>query len=226
MLFKRFSSKEEALNIPKFIAESDWIYLCDYFCSPEFKLISERNKINRSKQKTAHTAGTKSFLRHKAEREAKEGRSIGPIELYDMTHFSRKKNAMVDETSAQNSSKMKELQLDSEGSGTAKTKEDICVEVTGHVTRYVHGQGLSKASLIPQKLANIEAFKKRAEQAEKRSVELEIQVQSQQELMQSLENRQAEMQNQQVEMQDLLKALRAELQSRKQGNESASGNDN
>lgn len=150
-----------------------------------------------------------------------------------MTHFSRKKNAMVDETSAQNSSKMKELQLECEASGVAKTEEDICVEVTGHVTGYVRGRGLSKASLIAQRLADIEAFKKRAEeaekrseQAEKRSADLEFQLQSQQQLMQRLENRQAEMQNQQSDMQDLLKALRAELQSRKQGNESTFGNDN
>ena len=34
----------------------------------QVQVISERNKINRSKQKTAYTAGTKSFLQHKAER--------------------------------------------------------------------------------------------------------------------------------------------------------------
>lgn len=102
--------KREALaNRPPYVEESDWIYLCDYFYSSEFKAISEWNKTNRSKQKPAHTAGTKSFLRHKADREVKEGRIVGPIELCHMTHFSGKKNAMVDDISAKNSRKMKEM---------------------------------------------------------------------------------------------------------------------
>ena len=118
---------------------------------------------------------------------------------------------------------MKELQLEAQSSGVNRTEEDICIEVTGRITGYVRGRGPSKASLITQKLAEIEEFKKRAEQAEKRSAELEVQVQSQQQLMQRLENQQAEMQNQQLEMQELLKALRAELQSKNQGNGNASG---
>ncbi|KAL3513249.1 hypothetical protein ACH5RR_025966 [Cinchona calisaya] len=64
--------------------------------------ISKRNKKNREKQKTSHTAGTKSYLRHKAKQEAKEDRSVGPIELYEMTHFSKKKNGPVDEKSTTN----------------------------------------------------------------------------------------------------------------------------
>ncbi|XP_071905847.1 uncharacterized protein [Coffea arabica] len=72
MLFKKCGSKEEALaRRPEYVEESDWIYLCDYYCSPEFKALSERNKLNRSKQQTAHTAGTKSFLRHKDDRVSK-----------------------------------------------------------------------------------------------------------------------------------------------------------
>ncbi|XP_071902869.1 uncharacterized protein [Coffea arabica] len=215
-IFKKFSTKEEALaNRPQYVEESDWIYLCDYFCSLNFMKISERNKINRSKQKTAHTAGTKSFLRHKAYREAQEGREVGPIELYDITHYSKKKNAMVDETSAMNLSVMKEKKLESESSGANRTEEDISIEVTGRVTGYVHGRGPSKAGIIAQKLAEIDDFKKRAEQAEKRSAELEITVQSQQQLMEKLVNQQSEMQNQQSEMQDLLKSLKAQLQANK-----------
>ena len=39
MLFKKGGSKEEALTRrPEYVEESDWIYLCDYYCSPEFKV--------------------------------------------------------------------------------------------------------------------------------------------------------------------------------------------
>lgn len=82
--------------------------------------------------------------------------------------------------------------MESQASGASRTEEDICIEVTGHITGYVRGHGPSKASLIVQKIAEIQEFKKRAEQAEKRSVELEIQVQSQQQLMQRLELQQTE----------------------------------
>ena len=117
---------------------------------------------------------------------------------------------------------MKEKKLESESSGANRTEEDISIEVTGRVTGYVHGRGPSKAGIIAQKLAEIDDFKKRAEQAEKRSAELEITVQSQQQLMEKLVNQQSEMQNQQSEMQDLLKSLKAQLQANKQDDEGTS----
>lgn len=39
----------------------DWKYLVEYFGSPEFKVVSERNRKNREKQITKHACGTRSF---------------------------------------------------------------------------------------------------------------------------------------------------------------------
>ncbi|KAL3538073.1 hypothetical protein ACH5RR_001439 [Cinchona calisaya] len=130
-LFLKYGTKEH-------VKEADWIYLCDYFYSSQFK-------------------------------EAKEERVIGPIELYDMTHFSRKKNGLIDELVANNLTKMKDLSKYKD-EGSNKTEDDVYVEVVGHK----RGKKL---------------------QAEQHAVELEVQVKAQQEVMEKLENQQRETNN-------------------------------
>ncbi|KAL3499855.1 hypothetical protein ACH5RR_038948 [Cinchona calisaya] len=144
--FGKWTKEVALLNRPEHVKEADWIYLCDYICSSLFKEISERNKQNRAKQKSTHTTGTKSYLRHKEEREAKEERVIGPIELYDMTHFSRKKNGPIDELVANNLIKMKDLLSKYKDEGSNKIEDDVCVEVVGHVLGFVkiHSSNLQR----------------------------------------------------------------------------------
>ena len=81
---------------------------------------------------------------------------------------------------------MKEKKLESKASDANRTEEDICVEVIGRVTGYMHGRSPSKANIVAQKLVEIEEFKKRAKQTEKCSAELEMTVQSLQQLMKIL----------------------------------------
>ncbi|XP_075109610.1 uncharacterized protein LOC107800795 isoform X1 [Nicotiana tabacum] len=62
ILYSKYSTNEERLSHrPEDVEFEDWKYLIQYFGSPEFKVVSERNKRNREKQITKHTCGTKSF---------------------------------------------------------------------------------------------------------------------------------------------------------------------
>ncbi|WJX92429.1 hypothetical protein P8452_74072 [Trifolium repens] len=46
---------------PDDVGEDDWKFLVDYFSSPNYKVISERNKLNKAKQVINHRCGRKSF---------------------------------------------------------------------------------------------------------------------------------------------------------------------
>nr|XP_009793031.1 PREDICTED: uncharacterized protein LOC104239957 [Nicotiana sylvestris] len=62
ILYSKYSTNKERLSHqPEDVELEDWKYLIQYFGSPEFKVVSERNKRNREKQITKHACGTKSF---------------------------------------------------------------------------------------------------------------------------------------------------------------------
>ncbi|KAK2409302.1 hypothetical protein QL285_044738 [Trifolium repens] len=46
---------------PDDVGEDDWKFLVDYFSSPNYKVISERNKLNKAKQVINHRCGRKSI---------------------------------------------------------------------------------------------------------------------------------------------------------------------
>ncbi|XP_058724266.1 uncharacterized protein LOC131595804 [Vicia villosa] len=60
--FSQYNTNETALeHKPDDISEEDWKYLVDYFSSATYKAISERNKLNKTKQVMNHRCGRKSF---------------------------------------------------------------------------------------------------------------------------------------------------------------------
>ncbi|OIT19365.1 hypothetical protein A4A49_65402, partial [Nicotiana attenuata] len=61
--YSRYDTDEERLSHrPSDVTPEDWVFLLGHFGSPEFKFqaVSERNKINRGKQITKHSCGSKS----------------------------------------------------------------------------------------------------------------------------------------------------------------------
>ncbi|OIT18689.1 hypothetical protein A4A49_53315, partial [Nicotiana attenuata] len=59
--YSRYATDEERLSHrPSDVTSEDWVFLVGHFVSPEFKAVSERNKINRGKQITKHSCGSKS----------------------------------------------------------------------------------------------------------------------------------------------------------------------
>ncbi|WJX25159.1 hypothetical protein P8452_14226 [Trifolium repens] len=60
--FSQYKTNAIALeHIPDDVREDDWKFLVDYFSSPNYKVISERNKLNKAKQVINHRCGRKSF---------------------------------------------------------------------------------------------------------------------------------------------------------------------
>ncbi|XP_070041672.1 uncharacterized protein [Nicotiana tomentosiformis] len=60
--YSLYDIDEERLSYrPDDITPEDWVFLVEHFGSPAFKAVSERNKLNRGKQITKHSCGSKSF---------------------------------------------------------------------------------------------------------------------------------------------------------------------
>ncbi|KAK2394908.1 hypothetical protein QL285_056689 [Trifolium repens] len=60
--FSQYKTNMIALeHRPDDVGEDDWKFLLDYFSSPNYKVISERNKLNKAKQVINHRCGRKSF---------------------------------------------------------------------------------------------------------------------------------------------------------------------
>ncbi|XP_040368539.1 uncharacterized protein LOC112197411 [Rosa chinensis] len=91
--FEQFSTKEEALeNKHKDVkTEEEWAFLCTYFFSEDFQIVSEKNSINRSRLKYHHKAGSKSFMSHQEQIAAQSGEMLGAIERFEMEYKSIKK---------------------------------------------------------------------------------------------------------------------------------------
>ncbi|WJX34303.1 hypothetical protein P8452_22428 [Trifolium repens] len=60
--FSQYKTNAIALeHRPDDVGEDDWKFLVDYFSSSNYKIISERNKLNKAKQFINHRCGRKSF---------------------------------------------------------------------------------------------------------------------------------------------------------------------
>ncbi|XP_041026301.1 uncharacterized protein LOC121266518 [Juglans microcarpa x Juglans regia] len=63
-IYMQYNTHEEALaNGTEMVNPQTWEKLCARWSSKGFKMISDRNKCNRQKQQTNHTAGRTSFVR-------------------------------------------------------------------------------------------------------------------------------------------------------------------
>ncbi|WJX12177.1 hypothetical protein P8452_02701 [Trifolium repens] len=60
--FSQYKTNAIALeHRPDDVGEDDWKFLVDYFSSPNYKVIRERNKLNKAKQVINHRCGRYSF---------------------------------------------------------------------------------------------------------------------------------------------------------------------
>ncbi|KAM7493696.1 hypothetical protein LguiB_028305 [Lonicera macranthoides] len=167
---------------------------------PERHRLSDRNRKNRAKQNTPHTAATKSFARIRHEKKKEMGTLPGQIKLYEMTRFSRKKQAWVNEEAEQNHEKMKQLLFESQVEGTeSKTEEEICAQVLGRKSK-------PTSSLYKEQYrAELDEVIKKAERAEQENNEIKQKKNNEMEL------KMQEMEALQKRMDEMLKTLMEQM---------------
>ncbi|XP_052107561.1 uncharacterized protein LOC127740556 [Arachis duranensis] len=85
--YKQIRTYEENLqHHPKEIDKNNWKKFVDYRLNEETQKKCKQNTLNRSKQLYTHIGSSKTLAREKDEVEREQGRSIGRVELFIMTH--------------------------------------------------------------------------------------------------------------------------------------------
>ncbi|XP_024190478.2 uncharacterized protein LOC112194476 [Rosa chinensis] len=141
--FEQFSTKEEALeNKHKDVkTEEEWAFLCTYFSSEDFQIVSEKNSINRSRLKYHHKAGSKSFMLHQEQIDAQSGEMLGAIERFEMEYKSIKKG--WDLGAKELWDQMVKMRTETTLPDGTRTMNDdeICAKVLGVKSGYIKGCG-------------------------------------------------------------------------------------
>ncbi|MED6106412.1 hypothetical protein PIB30_004646 [Stylosanthes scabra] len=226
-----FETKEEALkHVPDDVNPFDWRFMVDYFSSPSFELISAVNKTNRTKMKTNHTSGRKSF--HAVSYEARDpvtGKEPHLQKLWQLTH--KKANGeWVDEASKEVNDKvaeqidenLHELEDSQEGITTVEPEiiNNAFMSVVGNKSCVLGSGGeprSSKSNIVQQLLAELEAQKMETENARKECNETRakvVEVESQlDEERRKREETEARLLNRQKEMQEINSQVQTAIQS-------------
>ncbi|XP_058068473.1 uncharacterized protein LOC131217554 [Magnolia sinica] len=100
--YKQYLTNEERLaHCSDRVESTHWKWLVTYWSSDEGQARTQRNKINRSKHRMAHTAGLRSFAQVREEERAKNlgGESPDRATLFITTH-QKKDGSVVNEESA------------------------------------------------------------------------------------------------------------------------------
>ncbi|XP_019257269.1 PREDICTED: uncharacterized protein LOC109235562 [Nicotiana attenuata] len=150
---------------PEEVELEDWKYLVEYFGSPEFKVVSERNRKNREKQITKHACGTRSFAEvEESTKNLATGEKEPPDRVWEIQHTrknDRGETVWVDPQSQQIHCQLQELvaQQQSKEIEHPMTRDKILSSVLGERTGYIHGKGYGKKppKNIHTQVANIEA---------------------------------------------------------------------
>ncbi|XP_040373225.1 uncharacterized protein LOC112194293 isoform X1 [Rosa chinensis] len=141
--FEQFSTKEEALeNKHKDVkTEEEWVFLCTYFSSEDFQIVSEKNSINRSRLKYHHKVGSKSFMSHQEQIAAQSGEMLGAIERFEMEYKSIKKG--WDLGAKELWDQMVKMRTETTLPDGTRTMNDdeICAKVLGVKSGYIKGCG-------------------------------------------------------------------------------------
>lgn len=149
-----YNTDEERLSHPpKDVMPEDWKFLIQYFGSQAFKAKSERNKINRKKQTTKHTCGSKSFAEvEESTRDPLTGEKAPPDRVWELQHT--RKNAKgellwSDQQSQQIYGQIQGLvaKQQNEQNENPMTGDEILATVLGERTGYVRGKGYGKKPL-------------------------------------------------------------------------------
>ncbi|KAG2629268.1 hypothetical protein PVAP13_3KG434802 [Panicum virgatum] len=82
------STKDNHSNVPNGVFDDQWIALVDYWTTQKALDMSKKNRVNCTKKKSTHTAGTKSFARNREELREKDPEKKNPHRavLYLHTH--------------------------------------------------------------------------------------------------------------------------------------------
>ncbi|XP_059431247.1 uncharacterized protein LOC132164712 isoform X2 [Corylus avellana] len=152
------NDEDRRQNRPKEVSEKQWESLITYFGTDEFKTISDRNKENRSKQKTGKITGSKSFAAVSYDaRDPVTGQQPNEYRTWLLCHR-HPDGSWSDETARQIYERVTELitqQSQQEGEPLSPSNEDeLFQSVLGSRPVHLRGQrrGLSQA----QKLATVE----------------------------------------------------------------------
>ncbi|KAI3875657.1 hypothetical protein MKX03_035027 [Papaver bracteatum] len=101
--YRSFDSHEEALRhpSPRIRNVDDWAIICDFFNTDlKFKAASEKSRVARKAQALNHTNGTESFAR-KAYDRARKNLPIDPLNMFMVTHKSRKLGKLCEDWQAE-----------------------------------------------------------------------------------------------------------------------------
>ncbi|GKD13406.1 Myb domain protein 62, partial [Tanacetum coccineum] len=141
--YKNYPTKEQAImNPPRGVKIPDWVLLCDRFASEDFQKISARNKMNRSKNLVPPAVGSKSMARVVHEK-MKQGKQVTAIERYEICHYSRKKDGMINETADKILRDLRD-----EEANSSSTPAEICMAKLGHIPGYLKGRSASGRNIL------------------------------------------------------------------------------
>ncbi|KAG6620663.1 hypothetical protein I3842_Q055100 [Carya illinoinensis] len=139
-IYKSYKTNEEALaNVPELVTPATWVKLCARWSSAEFRMIFEKNKSNRVKQQTNHTAGRTSFVRLMQMRSESDEHLI---DFFKEVRWSKKKGKFVTLATEEKHNEMvaKYSKLEPEKQ-TKDVAASIFREVLGHRPGYARGLG-------------------------------------------------------------------------------------
>ncbi|XP_062171872.1 uncharacterized protein LOC133877545 isoform X1 [Alnus glutinosa] len=157
------NDEDRRRNRPKEVSEKQWECLITYFGTDEFKTVSDRNKENRSKQKTGKITGSKSFAAVSYDaRDPVTGQPPNEYRTWLMCHC-HPDGTWSDEAARQIYERVTELitqQSQQEGEPLSPSTEDeLFQSVIG--SRPVHLRGQRRGLSQVQKLATVEVQKER-----------------------------------------------------------------
>nr|GEY01425.1 putative transposase, Ptta/En/Spm, plant [Tanacetum cinerariifolium] len=138
--YKNYPTKEQAImNPPRGVKIPDWVLLCDRFASEDFET---RNKMNRSKKLVPPDVGSKSMARVVHEK-MKQGKQVTAIGRYEICHYSRKKDGMINETADKILRDLRD-----EEANSSSTPAEICMAKLGHIPGYLKGRSASGRNIL------------------------------------------------------------------------------
>ncbi|KAL6297605.1 hypothetical protein ACE6H2_005747 [Prunus campanulata] len=181
MWYETCETTEEARKkVPPNVADDDWQYLINLWSSPEWQLMSQKNKENGSKNNIIHTSGSKSFSQIREEERKKTGNDPGRTLLWELTHV-RPDGLAANPASQEALSKLKKLYTQISAENSQMTEDEIFVKVFGpERSSRVRGYGdgvtpkelwgpSSSSSTVNELRRQLEESKQRQDESEQRS---------------------------------------------------------
>ncbi|KAK8584356.1 hypothetical protein V6N12_068600 [Hibiscus sabdariffa] len=189
------NNQEEAqANPPNDVKIDDWKNWCKHFESDKFQVQSKANKNNREKMRIPHTSGSKSFIQriyeleniqenienHSEELDVEHVEPVEPAEMklyYDAHH--KKDGTWVNQQAEENYEKMKTILSEEIEKGIEVNGRQILEKVLNVKYGYTRGLGHGVKPSSSAELELESALNAERVENEKRTQELVVQLQSQ-----------------------------------------------